>query len=170
MMERRVYAASCGLFLAAGVAVARAGAWLERRGEQAWAYAVLASRLALLALAAVTVHRNVVSSDPVVLWQESVNRAADAYRPRLLLGDALNEKGRRDEAAAQFQAAIRLRPSDAAGYVKLARFYAEAGKLAQAKASFLKALDIDPGDQSVRRMLDALARIEARQPSADVRR
>ena len=62
----------------------------------------------VLAFGAQTLLRNAVWADPVTLWQESVDLAPSHYRPRLLLGEALQDAGRRDEAIEQYRTAIRL--------------------------------------------------------------
>jgi protein O-mannosyl-transferase len=162
MTEHRVYVASLGFFLAAGVGAGRAGAWLARRGEKPLAFGLLVFRLAVLALAAMTVMRNAVWADPITLYQESVDLAPAHYRPRLLLGEALLDRNRRDDAIEQFQTAIRLRPNDPTGYVKLALCYADTGKFAEARDLLTRARDLNPGDASIGRMLEALARVEAR--------
>lgn len=162
MTEHRVYAASIGMFLAAGVGIDRAGAWLAAIGEKPLAFGTLAFRVVLLAFAAMTVMRNAVWSDPVTLYQEAVNLAPGHFRPHLLLGEALTDQNLRDDAIEQFQTAIRLRPQDPIGYVKLGRCYADVGKFGEARRLFEKARDLAPADQSIVRMLDALTRLEAR--------
>src|SRR5262249_22903449 len=126
------------------------------------AFGVLAFRLVVLAFAAMTVMRNAVWADPITLYQESVDLAPAHYRPRLLLGEALLDKNRRDDAIEQFQTAIRLRPNDPAGYIKLSICYTEVGKFGEARHLLTKAGELDPNDKSIGRMLDALARLEAR--------
>jgi Flp pilus assembly protein TadD len=131
-------------------------------GKKPAAFGILAFRLVLLSLAMMTVLRNAVWSDPIVLYQESVNLAPGHYRPRLLLGEALLDLNRRDEAMNEFWTATRLRPENPTGYIKLARCYADVGKFSQARILFLKARELDPGDRSIPRMLEALVRMEAR--------
>jgi len=162
MTEHRVYIASLGFFLAAGVGLGHVGVWLGRRGEKPLAFGLLAFRLVVLALAAMTVMRNAVWADPITLYQESVSLAPNHYRPHLLLGEALVDRNRRDEAIEQFQDAIRLRPQDTTGYIKLALCYADVGKFDESRRLLTKARGIDPNDQSIERILDALARVEAR--------
>jgi Tfp pilus assembly protein PilF len=152
MTEHRLYLASCGLFLAAGVAVAAAAQSLPR-WRMAGA-AVLA--LAVTALASQTVVRNRIWSDPVLLWRESVALAPDHPRPRLLLGEALADTGQQDLAIQQFQMAIRLRPTDSIGYLKLGRLLAAAGRLDDAQGELARAAALDPGNQLVRQSIAAL--------------
>jgi Flp pilus assembly protein TadD len=71
--------------------------------------------MVVLSFGAETVVRNAVWSDPVGLWKESADLAPHHPRPRLLLGEALEEGGRRHEALAEYQTAVRLGPSESSG-------------------------------------------------------
>ena len=116
----------------------------------------------LLSFGAGTLVRNAVWRDPVGLWRESVDLAPTHYRPRLLLGEALQDAGRRDDAIEQYRTAIRLRPGDPTAYVKLGQCLAEVGQFAQAREHFLKAIDVAPRDASARRSLTVLGEMETR--------
>jgi tetratricopeptide (TPR) repeat protein len=118
--------------------------------------------LVLLSFGVQTVLRNAVWSDPVALWRESVDLAPAHYRPRLLLGEALQDAGRRNEAVEQYQAVIRLRPAEPMGYVKMGQCFAEIGKWAEARQQFLKALDLDPRNRAARDSLTVLTEVESR--------
>ena len=126
------------------------------------AAAALGLVLVLLSFGMETLVRNSVWSDPVALWRESVELAPTHFRPRLLLGEALQDAGRRDEAIEQFQTAIRLRPADPSGYVQLGRCLADSGRLREARPYFLKALDIDPRNVSARQSLTILDELQSR--------
>ncbi len=160
MAEHRVYIASLGLFLAAGIGIAWLGEAIRtRRPALQWA-AAIAFGIGLFALMVQTTVRNAVWSSPVALWQESVDLAPDHNRPRLLLGEALEDAGRREEAVAQYRTAIRLRPDDATGYVKLGLCLAGMGRIDEAKRTLRQALALDPTSQPVRRSLAILANVE----------
>jgi hypothetical protein len=161
MPEHRVYLASCGLFFSAGAAIAWLGARLDRADAWLARGAAAAFVLVIAAFGAETIKRNIVWSDPIALWGESVELAPEHYRPRLLLGEALVDAGRRDEALAQFQTAARLRPGDPTAYVKLGRFMAEAGRTGDARQYLQKAIDLDPRSASARQMLTALDAIDS---------
>jgi Flp pilus assembly protein TadD len=109
-----------------------------------------------------TVVRNAVWGDPVRLWRESVDLAPAHYRPRLLLGEALQDAGRRDEALAEYRTAIRLRPTEPAGYVKVGQCLAEVGRWTEARAHFLKALEMQPQHVAARNALTVLDEVESR--------
>jgi hypothetical protein len=162
MAEHRVYVASCGLFLAVGSATGSLTAWLATADPRLMRLARAGFALVVLSLGLQTVLRNRVWSSPVALWSESVDRAPNHYRPRLLLGEALEDEGRRDEAAAQFKTAIRLRPTDSTGHLKLGRNLAQMGQFAAARQHFLEAIAIDPANDSARQALRTLDDMESK--------
>jgi tetratricopeptide (TPR) repeat protein len=152
MTEHRIYLASGGVFVAAGAAAGLAAASLPRwRMTGAGMLAV-----AVTALGSQTVMRNRVWADPVLLWGESVALAPDQPRPRLLLGEAFADNGQYDLAIQQFRMAIRLRPIDATGYLKLGRLFAGAGRLEEARAELARAAALDPENALVRQSIAAL--------------
>jgi hypothetical protein len=161
MAEHRVYLASCGLFLAAGVAIRRVVRRLAEEGVRARVLSGLAVGLVLVSFGLETMLRNAVWRDPVGLWQESVDLAPAHFRPRLLLGEALQDAGRRDEAMEQYNTAIRLRPSDPDAYVKVGQMLAEVGQWTEARDQFHKALDVDPANAPARRSLVTLDAVES---------
>jgi tetratricopeptide (TPR) repeat protein len=138
MAEHRVYVASMGLFLAAGVTVG-ALAFELSRSHSLLRFIVYAGLVVTVAgLAGRTMIRNIVWSNPVALWIEAVDRAPDHWYPRLLLGEALHAGGRRDEAIAVYLSVIELRPEEPAPYQKLALAYAETGRYEEARATFTR--------------------------------
>ena len=156
MAEHRVYLASCGVFLAAGSGVGRLGAWLARaRARTRWlGRAALAA--VLVSFSVDTLFRNSVWADPVTLWRESVDLAPTHFRPRLLLGEALQDAGRREEAIEQYRIAIRLRPTELTGYLKLGLCLAEMGRLDEARQYLRQAIALDPQNEPARRSLALL--------------
>jgi hypothetical protein len=165
MAEHRVYLASCGIFLTAGAAIGWVRARMSRVGNAAEAGSHVpgvALALVLISFGAEAMLRNAVWADPVALWRESVDLAPAHYRPRLLLGEALQDAGRRAEAVEQYQAAIRLRPAEPMGYVKMGQCLAEIGQWAEARLQFLKAIDIDPQNRAARDSLIVLNEVESR--------
>ena len=159
MAEHRVYLASCGAFLAAGAGIGRLGAWLTRGRAPARWIGGAALVMVLAAFSTETLLRNAVWGDPVTLWRESVDLAPGHYRPRLLLGEALQDAGRRDEAVEQYKVGIRLRPTELTGYVKLGLCLAEMGRLDEARRSLREAVALDPHNGPARRALALLEKI-----------
>jgi protein O-mannosyl-transferase len=160
MAEHRVYLASCGLFLAAGDAFQTLNAWAATRHPRARPILALMFSTVLLSFGVDTLLRNAMWRSPSALWRESVALAPMHYRPRLLLGEALQDEGRRAEAAEQYETAIQLRPSEPIGYVKLGRLLASAGQSAAARQLFHEALHVAPGDAAAKESIAVLDRLE----------
>ena len=160
MAEHRVYAASCGLFLAIG----SGAAWLLDRAAvrvqrpMLWIAPLLAA--IMLSFAAETMLRNAIWSDPIAVWQESVALAPGHPRPRMLLGEALEDGGRRSEALAQYQAAVRLQPGDATAQLKLGLCLAALGRFDEARRALEESTRLDPGNEPARRALQLLGQIK----------
>ena len=158
MAEHRVYAASCGFFLAAGEAIA----WLDRHLALVGRTRVIgrtAFLVVLLALAMLTITRNRVWASPVTLWGEAVDLAPDHYRPHLLLGEALEDAGRRAEAEEQYRMAIALRPDDVASLVKYGQFLARNGRVDEARRHVAEALRLAPNDKDAQKSISVLDRM-----------
>jgi hypothetical protein len=170
MAEHRVYLASCGLFLAAGDGIGRLRDWSVRTGGWGAALVPVGVAVALTGLALQTIARNQVWHSPVALWQESVTLAPSHYRPRLLLGEALQEAGRRDEAIVEYKTAIQLRPKDPTGHVKLAAILVTIGRSDEARQEFSRALELDPRNATALRAMQFLDRCEGRHADDDGRR
>jgi hypothetical protein len=170
MAEHRVYLASCGLFLAAGDGIGRLRDWSERNGGWGGALVQIGLAVALAGLALQTIARNQVWHSPVALWQDSVKLAPSHYRPRLLLGEALQEAGRRDEAIVEYKTAIQLRPKDSTGHVKLAAVLVTMGRSEEARQEFSRALELDPRNATAQRALQFLDRFEGGHADDDGRR
>jgi len=145
MAEHRVYLASAGLFLAAGGGVGQLRAWSARVGGRARLLVPALLVLVLVPLGIDTLIRNTVWASPVALWQEAVDLAPRHFRPRLLLGEALQDAGRRDEAVAEYRTAIELRPAEHTGYVKLGQCLIDMGRWDEATAAFARLQALDPG-------------------------
>jgi hypothetical protein len=156
MAEHRVYLASGGFFLAAAAGISHADAWLQRAGSRIRRAGSAMMAVVLMSLSALTLLRNAVWADPIAVWRESVDLAPAHYRPRLLLGEALQDKGRRAEALEEYRTAIRLRPTDIDGYLKLSLCLADMGRFEEARQTLRQALEVDPTNEPARRALAML--------------
>jgi tetratricopeptide (TPR) repeat protein len=165
MAEHRVYLASCGLFIAAGAGIGRLDAWAARAGARARPLVPVMLTVVVLSFGVDTLARNAVWASPVALWRESVDLAPTHYRPHLLLGEALQDEGRRDDAIAEYRTAIRLRPADATGHTKLGAILVTSGRAAEARQEFVTATELEPRDETARRALQFLDRMEGRHRS-----
>jgi hypothetical protein len=170
MAEHRVYVAACGLFLAAGDALARLDGWAVQTGGWMRRLVPATLTIVILSLGADTLARNAVWRSPVTLWRESVDLAPDHYRPRLLLGEALQDAGRRDEAVDEYRTAIRLRPAEVTGYLKLGALLAVMGRFPEAREQLIAVTSLDPGNAQARQALAILDQVQSRTGGHDGRR
>jgi cytochrome c-type biogenesis protein CcmH/NrfG len=65
-------------------------------------------------------------------------------------------QGRRAEGIAELERAVALDPASASAYFHLALSYAEAQKLAAARAALERALALDPANEDARALLGRL--------------
>ena len=145
IFEHRLYLPSVGLFLAV-VALA-----FEARRR----LAVPAGRLLVPALSALAVllgaaafARNEVWRDEVRLWEDAARKSPAKPRPHLWLGWLYLRDGRVDDAAREVEAAVRLGPGVAA-YDALGVVRVRQGRYGEARASYERALDLDPSAAEV---------------------
>jgi protein O-mannosyl-transferase len=106
MAEPRTYVPAAGLLLAAASLLARPLA--TRRAARIVAVGVVS------ALAIVTIVRQPVWADPLRLWEESVQRAPDAWQAHLGYAEALREAGRCRQAIPEYETTLRAYPDEPA--------------------------------------------------------
>jgi hypothetical protein len=162
MTEHRVYAASVGLFFAAGCAMRWIDGRLAGRGRLPQALALVSLAAVVVSFAIDTLERNIVWSSPIVLWQESVDLAPRHPRPRMLLAESLVDAGRWDDAIEQYRVAVQLRPADPDAHVALGRSLAVRGELREARRQFHDALKLDPANGSALQAVTVLNTVERR--------
>lgn len=102
-----LYLGGLGLTLAAGAVLILA---LSTRGGRI-GFALMAAMLTA-ALALATVQRNALFADEVALWTDATTKTPDYGRPWIMLGYALFNEGRLDEAAAALRRGTDLDPLD----------------------------------------------------------
>jgi protein O-mannosyl-transferase len=161
MAEQRVYLASCGLFLAFGAGIARLGAvlrWESRRTARLVFGTLLVAVLVVLSMH--TVLRNAVWGDPVTLFTEATDAAPNSWLANLLLGEALHDAGRHDEAIGAFTTALQSNAGEPAIYTKLGVCLLEVGQLKGAAAMFQKVRELNPRSPEGVNGLGALALVE----------
>ncbi len=156
--EHRVYLASCGLFFAGGLVADHVAAAIGGTLKTA---ALATAAIVIASLGFETLLRNAVFHDPVAVWRESVALAPNHHRPRLLLGEALEDAGNRRAALDQYETAARLRPRDPEVHLKLGACLAALGRIDEAKASLREAVALDPASEPARRMLALVNRMDS---------
>jgi hypothetical protein len=143
MAEHRVYFASIGIWLAVGsgagwlMAAVRGRRWFTR----CLVYACFA--MVVLQLGVGTWRRNVVWSDPVVLWEEAVRAAPDHGLPRVHLAEELRKTGRCETAVVEYRRSIEMRPKVRFAYGGLGTCLLTLGRLDEARESFTSFRDLD---------------------------
>ncbi len=155
MAEHRVYVASCGLFLLAGMGFALLVAAAPGPGVRALCFAALAAVLAVLLAA--TVLRNRVWADPVILWRDAAQKAPLTWAPFYALADALREQGDCAAAIPAYRRAMELLPQEPRARMNLGICLAETRRYAEARQAFEDALRADPGSVQAEDNLGRLA-------------
>jgi hypothetical protein len=143
MAEHRVYVASMGVFLIAGLAVDRIVGWLAERGGTSTLVLASVSIAIVVAFGGRTYLRNEIWSDPLNVWIEAAERAPRSWFPALLLGEELHRSGQHDQAIGAFRRAIQLRPGEPGPHGKLGLCLAEVGDLDGAGAAFARQRELD---------------------------
>jgi len=144
MAEHRVYLASYGFFLAAVAGVGGGLEWLAARGVRLTFAPRATVALVLLALATLTVARNLVWGDSLTLWLDASRKAPDTWLPHYGLGEALRTRGNCAAAVPAYVQALRLRPQEPLTHTNLGACLVELGRLDDARRVFLRALEVNP--------------------------
>lgn len=113
LSERNLYLASMGLLLAVVVLNAHLTHWLTKVLQRPQLVQIAAGSLALalvLALCLVTLQRNTLYRDDVLLWSDTVQKSPNKGRPHNNLGHAYVQRGDWDRAIEEFRTAARLDP------------------------------------------------------------
>jgi protein O-mannosyl-transferase len=160
MAEHRVYLAAAGFFLALGTIVGHVWALFDTRTPASRLLLRCALSAWLTVLGGLTVMRNHVWSDPVLLWLDASQKAPDIWVPHVMLGAALQEAGAREEAIVAYRRAIHLRPTEQAPYMRLGLAQAELGKFVDARSTFQTLLTLDPDSAVGHNGLGAVALLE----------
>jgi Flp pilus assembly protein TadD len=136
----------------------------------------------LLILSSLTVLRNGVWQDELVLWLDASRQAPDDARVWAGLGEAYYRRGEVDSALAAYRYSLDLRPGNEVPWNNLGVLHEEAGRLEPAEAAYRTALRLRPewpeAQANLGRMLlqtgradeaaPLLGRAAARSPSAGV--
>jgi tetratricopeptide (TPR) repeat protein len=145
MAEHRVYLASLGFFLAVVAGLGGLFAQLQTRGFRPGLAPRATLALVLLALATLTVARNLVWTDPLALWLDAARKAPDVWLSHYGLGEALRARGNCAAAVVPYATALRLRPQESLAHTNFGTCLVELGRLGEAREVFLGALVLDPG-------------------------
>jgi tetratricopeptide (TPR) repeat protein len=140
MADRYSYLPFIGLF----IMLAWGGAELAGRWRVAAKVLVPVAAAALLACAAVTVAQERYWTDDFALFGRAIALEPDNHVAHCQLGEAMEAKGRHDEAAGEFREALRLEPGDSQAHGNLAMVLFNKGLTAEALAHYREAVRINP--------------------------
>ena len=119
----------------------RTQTWGEMRQDVTiWLFSVLA----VIALSSITYSRNVLWTDSVALWQDTTIKSPRKFRPRFNLAKEYEARGYLDLAAANYRAAINLKPDDVMAHNNLGNAYLNQGRLREAVDEFHAAVHLNP--------------------------
>jgi tetratricopeptide (TPR) repeat protein len=118
--------------------------------------AVVAFAVVGALLAGLTARRNHDYRNAIAIWTDTVDKVPGNARARNQLGRALREAGRRDDAAMQFEAALRLDPTLADAHYNVGLDRDERGERAAAEEHYRAAVQLHPRHAQARLNLAAL--------------
>jgi len=138
--DRYTYLPQIGLYLLLTWGLAELSAsWRYRRVVLAGVSATILVVLIFCARAQVSYWRN-----SEALWTHTLACTADNPVVRNNLGNSLLQAGRRDEAIAQFQQALKINPRNAEANNNLGYVFYKMGRYQEAMVQFQQALQLDP--------------------------
>ena len=139
--ERRMYLPLAALLLLMLLALH----WLVRRQGRVGRTVLVLFVLAVVAVAGrASVLRVQDYRTELAIWQDCVDKRPQNAAARNNLGQALLLAGRAEEAALEFEQAIRIQPAKAEAYSNLAGLMAQAGRLEEASDLLERALTLQP--------------------------
>ena len=102
-----------------------------------------------------TYQRNLVWSDDVAFWRDSVKKSPGLARAYTNLASALVRRGKLEEAVGHYQTALKIKPEYAEPHFNLGIIWATSGKLSKGLHHFQKAVEIDPRNYKAQNNLGA---------------
>ena len=169
MAEHRVYLASAGLFLAAGMIAARVWRRLGRSLPLLGSIARAAIVLLVALLAGRTVLRNALWSDPILVWAEAAGMAEGHWLPNVPLGQSLHAAGRHSEAIGAYLTALRSFKDQPDALGGLGTCLTEAGQLDDAAGVFQELKTVNPRSTIAANGLGTIALLSGRAEEARIR-
>jgi Flp pilus assembly protein TadD len=146
MGERLAYLPSAGFCLALGALIASAGERFAARGALAGQPLAFVVPLALLATlyGVRTIARNPVWRAPLPFFTAMVEDAPRSGRGHRELGIALGDAGRVDEARAEFERALAIKPEDGTTLYNFANVLRTAGRIDEAVELYKRTVAVLP--------------------------
>jgi protein O-mannosyl-transferase len=156
--DRWQYFAIIGpIALVAAAAAPALGSSAERSFSKAGLSGVI-----LIGLGALSYRQCGIYGDPFIFWQAAVTGNPDSAVAHNNLGAVLIERGRLDEAKAQFQAVLAMEPEHAMAHYNLGGVLREQGQVDQAMAELQRAVDLAPRHAEAQLKLGELQAVRGR--------
>lgn len=137
MADRYLYLPGVGLFLGFSLLVHKV---LARFFSKIFLPIMITSLILIFSLSFLTIQRNKVWANSLSLWEDSLSKAPNSPIAHKNLADALEERGRRDEAIGHYLEALRLKPDYAQAHNNFGLVLASEGKYQEAIDHYHRAL------------------------------
>ena len=146
LAERYLYLPSAGFVLLLALSLM----WLREKTPR-YGIVIVVCALSVAVLYSIqTIGRNPVWKDNLIFFTDTVNRSPDAELPRGMLGNALVDAGRIDEAIEQYRLLLELHPNSVEAHVNLGFALAKKGMVREAVPEYQRALAISPDNVQAR--------------------
>ncbi|MEN6452589.1 MAG: tetratricopeptide repeat protein [Thermoguttaceae bacterium] len=144
--EHRMYLPLAAVATAVLAAVYLVGRCFQRGTALLRGVAALLVALTVAGLGTLTYHRNADYRTGLAIWQDTAEKASGNWRAHNNFGLALAASGRTEEAAAQYDEALRLWPDAAEAHINLSVILANCGRSDDALAHCRAALRAQPNN------------------------
>jgi protein O-mannosyl-transferase len=138
--DRMTYLPQIGLYLMLTWTVADLSAGWRYRGAALGGLAAVI----LVALGICARTQTAYWRESEILWTHALACTTDNYMAHLHLGNALFQRGRLDEAIAEFQTALRIKPLFAEAHYNLGDAFLKEGRVDEAITEYQEALHVNP--------------------------
>jgi tetratricopeptide (TPR) repeat protein len=137
MADRYLYLPGVGLFLGFSLLMHKV---LARFFGKTSLPVMITSLVLIFSLSFLTIQRNKVWASSLSLWEDSLSKAPNSPIAHKNLADALEERGRRDEAIRHYLQALHLKPDYAQAHNNFGLVLASQGKYQEAIDHYRRAL------------------------------
>jgi protein O-mannosyl-transferase len=159
MAEHRLYLASCGFFMVCAALGSRVLALESPHPGRRMIGFAAALGIILATFSGLTIARNRVWSDPILLWQDAVRKAPRTWFARYGLAHAYMSADDCESALAEYRRAIALQETLPSAYVGAAECLVKLNQAHSARELLRQGLERRPNEA---RLTLALARLEER--------
>jgi tetratricopeptide (TPR) repeat protein len=139
MADRYLYLPGVGLFLGFSLLVHKV---LAKFFGKIFLPIMITSLVLIFSLSFLTIQRNKVWANSLSLWEDSLSKAPNSPIAHKNLADAMEERGRRDEAIRHYLEALHLKPDYAQAHNNFGLVLASQGKYEEAIDHYRRALRI----------------------------